>query len=155
MTVIYVGPYLVIPPVRSVFTKPARSCANHCDAPVIAPPARFCGNCGGAVLTRDTPVEEVKPLRITRLADTWTDWMFCPEYGQNHPRGDVWLPNRGQHGLAFHRGAEDRFVPRALETLDTAAMLTDVELEFYPFVNALRRDFGIDPLWEVGIFAYA
>ncbi|MBU9200236.1 hypothetical protein KTD31_02295 [Burkholderia multivorans] len=155
MTVTYIGPYLVIPPTKSVYMKPVRNCANHCSVPGIAPPARFCSNCGGAVLITETPVEEVKPLPITKLADSWTDWMFRPEYGQNHPRGDIWLPNRGRHGLAFHRGDEDRFVPRALDTLDAAAMLAGAQLEFYPLVNALKRDFGIEAFWEVGIFAYA
>jgi len=155
MTTIYIGPYLVIPPAPRKTMSRQRVCSNHCDTPAIARPAKFCGNCGGAVVEQEVPVEVVEPLPLRELADKWTDYMSRPEYGQNHPNGDIWLPNHGGHGIRLGRGAEDGFAPLALAAIDGAAMLAKAQRYFDAFVSALKSDFGIEPVWEVGVVAYS
>lgn len=155
MTTIFIGPYLVIPPRRVVSNKRERVCSNHCATPLIAKPSSFCANCGGAVLDLDVPVEEVKPLSIMDLDRKWEDFMFCPYYGQNHPKGDMWLPNRGQHGMSFERGSEDAFIPVQLANIDGAGMLDKAQRAYEKFVDALKKDFDIEPFWEVGVVAYS
>jgi hypothetical protein len=154
-TTIYLGPYLVIPPTTMKSISPERECSNHCDAPAVYPPAKFCGNCGGAVSWVNAPIEEVKPLSIMELDRKWEDFMFRPEYGQRHPGGDMWLPNRGKHGISFDRGSHESFTPVLLADLDGDAMLRKAQRDYGGFVSALKKDFGVDAFWEVGIVAYA
>jgi hypothetical protein len=154
MTTIYIGPYLVIPAAPRASTVPTRECSNHCGAPAIDKPAKFCGNCGGAVLETKVPVVEVKPVPIQSLDRKWEDFMFSPEYGQRHPKGDMWLPNLGGHGILLERGAEDSFTPVLLADLDSNAMLEKAQRAFGKLVEALKEDFGIEPFWEVGVVAY-
>lgn len=155
MTTIYVGPYLVVPAVKQTRISHERVCSNSCDAPAVNAPAKFCGNCGGAVLDKDVPVEEVKPLPIHALDRRWTDVMACPEYGQRHPKGSIWLPNRGNHGMSFARGSEDVYTPVQLSAINADAMLLKAEKAHAAFVDMLKKDFGANPFWEVGIIAYA
>lgn len=155
MTTIYIGPYLVIPPTRMLTSRLNRACSNHCDKPAIESPARFCANCGGAVVEDYVPVDEVKTLSIVKLDHRWTDFMFRPYYGQHHPKGDMWLPNQGQHGMSFERGSEEDFVPVPLASIDGAAMLDKAQRAYEKFVEALKKDFGVEAFWEVGIIAYA
>lgn len=154
MTTVYIGPYLVIPPLVWPTTKTARVCAGDCAHPVVSPRAKFCGNCGSEIRDTSTQVEELKPLPIHALADKWTDFMFCPPYGQLHPKGAIWLPNRGRHGIKLDRGAEFEHVPLALTALDGPAMLENAERAYAAFVAALNADFNITPCWEVGLIAY-
>lgn len=155
MTRLYIGPYLVIPPTsRQVVTR-ERVCSNHCDAPAVALPAKFCGNCGAAIVEQEVPREVVAPLDIYALARKWTDYMSRPQYGQNHPNGDIWLPNHQGHGIFLNRGAEDSFVPRELASIDSAAMVQKAQTYYAAFLAALKADFGIEPQWEVGIVAYS
>lgn len=155
MTTIYIGPYMVIPAGPRQTVSRVRVCANHCDAPAIGRPAKFCGNCGAAVIEQDVPVEVVEPLPLRELADKWTDYVACPEYGRNHPRGHIWLPNHGGHGIRLEDGAEDDFVPLALSDIDSVAMLAKAKRYYEAFVAALKADFNVETFWEVGVVAYA
>jgi len=155
MTTIYIGPYLVIPPMATTRNAHTRECSNHCSAPLIDKPLKFCGHCGGAVVEKSEPVEEVKPLSIMELDRKWEDFMFCPYYGQNHPKGNMWLPNRGNHGMSFEQGSEDEFTPMRLADIDGSAMLEKAQRAYEKFVDALKQDFGIEPFWEVGVVAYS
>lgn len=157
MTSIYIGPYLVIPPVTQTTHPLRRRCSNQCAAPALGSgtAAKYCANCGGLIVAETKPETRTKPLSLNALADKWTDYMYCPEYGQNHPKGDIWLPNHGSHGVRVHRGAEDDFIPIRLSALDGAAMLEHAERAYGKFVEALKADFGIEPFWEVGVVAYA
>jgi hypothetical protein len=155
MTTIYIGPYLVIPPAQLTSTARKRVCSNHCAKPAIERPAKFCSNCGGAVVDEAVVSEEVKPLPITKLDARWEDVMWRPEYGQRHPKGDIWLPNRGRIGTTYGHGSEDSYKPLALTDVDSHAMLTKAQNQYDAFVTALRHDFGIAPFWEVGVIAYA
>lgn len=155
MTIIYIGPYLVIPPTRVVSNKLERVCSNHCDKPAIARPAKFCANCGGAVAEQNVPIEEVKPLCISKLEGRWLDALARPEYGQRHPKGDVWLPNQGRHGIRLDRGSEDSFTPLLLADIDGEAMLKKAQSQYAEIVAALKADFGVEAFWEVGVMAYA
>ncbi|MBK3780183.1 hypothetical protein G3A43_07925 [Paraburkholderia aspalathi] len=155
MTTFYIGPYLVIPPAPVKGTAHMRSCANNCAAPSISKTAKFCGNCGGAVLEQDVPTEVVKPLPISRLKGRWEDFMHCPEYGKNHPKGDIWLPNHNEHGLTLEQDTEDGFRPVLFSSLDGMAMLEKAQREYGEFVDMLKNEFGVQAVWEVGIIAYA
>ncbi|MEX3983796.1 hypothetical protein AB4Y45_32960 [Paraburkholderia sp. EG287A] len=155
MTSFYIGPYLVVPPSLVKGSKPVRSCADNCSAPAVSKPAKFCGNCGGAVLEQDVPTEEVKTLPIRKLKGKWEDFMHCPEYGKNHPKGDIWLPNRYEHGLTLEQDTEDGFRPVPLATLDGPAMLEKAQRYYGEFVEMLKTDFGVEAFWEVGVIAYA
>ena len=155
MTTVYIGPYLVIPPTPRQTTSLQRVCANRCDSPAIARPAKFCANCGGAVVEETVPVEVVGPLPIQALAMKWTDYVFRPEHGQRHPGGDMWLPNHGGHGVSLSRGSEDTFAPLQLAALDGAAMLEKASVYYAGFLAALKADHGVEPRWEVGVVAYS
>jgi hypothetical protein len=155
MTTVYVGPYLVIPAVKMKSISHERVCSNNCDAPAFNAPAKFCANCGGAIVDKDVPGEEVKPLPIFELDRRWTDVMSCPEYGQRHPKGSIWLPNRSNYGFRFDRGSEDSYTPIQLSAIDADAMLQKAEGAHAAFVAMLQKDFGAKPFWEVGIIAYA
>lgn len=155
MTTIYIGPYLVIPPSPQEKQQRQRSCESKCAAPNVGYSAKFCANCGGKVVETAVPVKVTEPLNIRSLADKWTDFMHCPEYGQNHRKGDIWLPNRrGSPGLTLSRGCEDVFTPVELASMHPAILQAEAEKQYGDFVDALKADFGIEPFWEVGIVAY-
>lgn len=155
MTTIYIGPYLVIPATPRLEKTLQRVCLKGCAAPAVARPAKFCGNCGAPIVEQEVPREVVAPLSISVLARKWTDYMTRPEYGQNHPNGDIWLPNHRGHGMYLHRGAEDSFTPLSLASIDGTAMLRKAQVYYADFLAELKADFGIEPSWEVGIVAYA
>lgn len=154
-TTTYIGPYLVIPPTPQSLVSTARVCAKGCTAPVITPSAKFCGNCGGSVIEQQVTTQTFAPLSISKLADAWVDFMWRPEYGQNHSKGDVWLPNHIGHGITINRGAEDSFVPLVLATIEGAAMLQKASQYYHGFVQALKTDFGLQATWEVGVVVYS
>jgi hypothetical protein len=155
MTTVYIGPYLVIPPTPRQTMSRERVCSKHCDAPAVARPAKFCGNCGGVVIEQDVPVEVVEPLPLDELPQKWTDYMSRPEYGQKHPKGDIWLPNQRGHGIRLDRGSEDVFVPITLASIDGDAMLETAKRYYDGFLTALKADYGIEPVWEVGVVAWS
>jgi hypothetical protein len=80
--------------------------------------------------------------------------MHCPEYGQNHPKGEMWLPNHSGHGITLEPDTEDGFTPVLFSTIDGAAMLEKAQRFYGEFVDALKNDFDIEPRWEVGLVAY-
>lgn len=151
---VYLGPYLVIPPSQHARMHTNRSCTNRCAMPAIGKSAKFCSSCGGAVLEEQKPVIERRPTSINQLPAEWTDFMFSPEYGQNHPLGDVWLPNQRGFGLHIGRSDVDQFVPRPLENLDVDVMLAKATGHYSGLVQYLIDEFGVTPFWEVGVVAY-
>lgn len=155
MTTIYIGPFLVIPKTPWSSTSRERVCSNHCAAPIVAKPAKFCANCGGEVLEPESPIEVTEPLPLHLLPRQWTDFMWRPEYGQHHPKGDIWLPNRGNYGIKLSRGSEDVFTPRQLSTIDGQALLDKASRDHAEFVAAVTEQFDAKPFWEVGIVAYS
>lgn len=158
MTTIYIGPYLVVPPSNQVTQQSHRQCSNQCDAPSISSSGKFCANCGGAITLAHDTVSKFEPIAIHKLADKWTDFMFCPEHGTRHPKGSIWLPNlKGSPGLhlSSDNAAGDVAEPIALSTMHPALLQAQAAAQYLTFVAALTLDFGIEPFWEVGIVTYA
>lgn len=151
MTTVYIGPYLVIPNQQQCGVDHHRQCINSCDTDVTK---NYCGECGHKIIIVETPRTIKCSPNIYDLADCWEDTMTCPTYGQNHPNGDVWLPNNRCAGTRIYNGEESIFVPKQINSINVGKELINAQATYGAFVQAVKDTFKIDPVWEYGIFVY-
>lgn len=152
MTTVYIGPYLVIPNQQECGVNHHRQCINSCDTDVTK---NFCGECGHKIIIVETPRTIKCSPSIHDLDTCWDDTLYCPTYGQNHPNGDVWLPNNRGFGTRIYNGEEDGFVPTPFSSINVEQELMNAKVNYGAFVQAVKDTFKIDPVWEYGIFVYA
>lgn len=75
--------------------------------------------------------------------------MFSPD-NQNHPEGDIWLPNHS--GFGMYLTAHE--APISLESLERNGILAKTQTYYESFVSSLRNTHSIEARWDFGIVVF-
>jgi hypothetical protein len=150
---VYVGVFLRVPEVRQTIKGAERRCSTPgCGHPP-SHHARFCARCGGAVTLVATEHTATGQLDLDGLPPNLAERVrVAPYCNGERPNEAVLLPEDAGWGLTVDRTC---VTAMSLDHNDPQELRERFAISYAPFIDYIRKTYGVSPVVSWGIVPYA